>query len=328
MGLKIKYILMCSLIIMFLLAYTSKPAYAWGPVSHLMLTQEAIARAKTMNADSEIIRLITKYQSWFYCGFMFPDVTVIKYYTEFKSYHNTHVLTFYDTLWKFAVEKNSEQAKAFVIGVGTHLIQDSIVHNYYIPAKIKNTLIQNSVIHPVTEGVIESKFISNNVTAQQLAINSFSMYQSPFTDMDPQLTPVEFVKQAFGGSETYDYENQANTFSTLLGSKNTIYGEGGYWVPSGGLEGLWGLYKSFAGVLQNFLSVSDYEQFREKTVEQTAEWYAYGSPTADGLNSYMNQLDPSGIDSLRSADSYVVQWFFVIAIITSLLAFVYYKRKK
>jgi len=335
MGLINRKVKICVLTILFssilISSTTIQKAEAWGPVSHLMLVTEAIDRAKQINPNSEILRIITANQMYFYCGFMFPDVTVIEYYTEFQSYQDTHMLAFYDMLWTFAESKASDEAKAFTIGIGTHLLQDSFIHNYYIPTKIRSTLITNNIIHPVTEAVIESKYINQNATAQAIAAAAFTAWNKPFDDFtytDEQgtryISPVEFVKIALGR----DYTEQARSFEALLSpSGGGFYSEEGYWVP-GGMAGFWGLYQAFAGVLMNFLSVEDYQTYKETTLQKTAEWYASGQASKQGLNTYMESLNPTGIDALNEANAYVAQWFVFMMVLSVVIGAIYVKRKR
>jgi len=307
-----------------------KSTKAWGPVSHMMLISKSLERAKEINVDSEILRIIYGNIKWFWCGYNFPDVTVILYYTEFKSYHDTHKLLFYEQLWNLATSLNSENAKAFTIGVGTHLLQDSIIHNYYIPRKIRETFVQNNIIHPVTEALIESKYISMNATAQAIAANAFTVWRVPMDDCkiidetgtERYLTPAEFVKEATG----IDYTTQAQIFEQIL-SEGNFYSEKGYWVP-GGAEGYWGLYKAFANFLKDFLPIEDYEQFAEETISVTAKWFAEGTPDPDSLATYMNQLDATGIDALMEADRFVVNWAITAIVGFIIIVIIFYRWRR
>jgi len=152
-------------------------AGAWGPNTHLWIVKRALEDA----SDSPIKRIIMENLDAFYCGLMAPDMAVIYYYTNFESYKSTHSWSFYHELSKLA---RTDDEKAFVYGVACHLIQDAYTHNYFIPRKIMETQIQNAFIHPIVEGVVETKYLTPETMGAMTYIDKYLWMVNEATGRD------------------------------------------------------------------------------------------------------------------------------------------------
>ena len=299
--------LMITAFIFLMLMFIQK-AYAWGPVTHTVYSSNAL---ETANQDSSIVKIIQANREWFDCGLMFPDVTVIHYYTKFASYQATHAWSFYDALYADAIKRNSPQAQAFAFGVACHLLQDSIVHNGYVPSKIRGTLVQNNIIHPVVESIIEAKLIDESPEAKARAEASFVPYNQEFADAGMydstkkrNLTPCEWAFTILGK----DFTSEADTFNVIL-TGGSFY-DTGYVIPGG--DALWDIYRGFASFLKNIINVEDYEPYKQTTIQRTVDWFNSEQP---GNPQMYSGLDPTGWMSLADADSNVVQWTIVIMVL-------------
>lgn len=341
---KIKLQFITIFIIIFIFSYIFTPVFAWGPISHCGLISNAISDPTLINGLAK--RLITEQTRYFWEGVMFPDITVLHYYTSFDLYGNTHEWSFYNRLWTAADGTlQSDQARAFALGVGTHLIQDAIIHNGYIPDKIKQYLTQNSILHPIIEADIEGLFLSGGrwytFESQTRAQNAFISVDQPFTDpraityleLDGEKRPIDFAIQKgllftnVTSSEYLGYVKDAHDLVGFLGTPD-FYGTGYVISPE-----LWGIYQAAGSVIKNFVSISDIEPFYNSTWKSTVNWWNHeeniGHPE-EYVNSPTGSTKPSGSVSLNEANFYVTTWFIVIivAIFTIGGFYIYYKKTK
>ena len=295
---------------------------AWGPITHVYYTNDVLKHV----TGTYLTSIIESNKEWFLCGMMYPDVTVLYYYTEWTAYSATHAWEFQRRLWNDAVNKHSEQAKAFAIGVGTHLLQDSVTHNYWIPEKIRGTFVQNNIIHPLSEGLLEAELAGADPLAEAIASTSFTYWNKPFSDSDAfydpskgrNLTPVEWTDSILGAS----FQDEASLFNTILYG-GEFYTKG-YAIPETG--GLWGLYKGFSNLVKNFVSTEDAEPYINMTIQITIDWYRNG--LGPDPSNFVAQTDPTGYGSLMSADAFVANVTIAIVVAICLVIFYYYYRRR
>ena len=331
-----KYIipLLISILCLMLLMNSTSNVYAWGPISHAGMISEAV---NLCGKSTEAYRLISGNDKFFWEGVMFPDVTVLHYYTTFTSYQNTHTWGFYTALWSKASTSNSDQAKAFALGVGTHLLQDAIVHNKYIPEKIQQYFTQNAIIHPLVEAQIEGKFATvgadwYSLASTEKAQNSFlKILVDKFTDSADlaAYNPAEFaIKIGLGfteGSQDWiTYIQDTGNFTSILNG-GSFYSEKGY-STSGEL---WGIYKAGGAIIQNFVNIADVQIYKDQTVNQTVAWYNSGNYNDAPKNFVPTKLnDPTGIDSINIANSYVMTWYIFGFICFAVIITIWSYRRK
>lgn len=310
------------LLLMLLMFCRTSNVYAWGPITHVYYTERALQEA----GSTALTDIINRNKKWFYCGMMYPDVTVIYYYTEWKAYSATHAWEFQRRLWQDAITRQSEQGMAFALGVGVHLIQDSVTHNFWVPTKIRNTFIQNNIIHPLSEGFLEAKLASEDPLAEAVASTAFMAWNVPFDDTNAwfdaekgrNLTPAEWCETILGSPEFLD---ECSLFNDIL------YGgefyQKGFAIPESG--GWWSFYKGFSNVVKNFVSVKDADPYIEQSIRVTVDWFRSGK--GDSPQAFIGQSDPTGYASLKSADAYVVNYTVLMVFAVLVIIVVYYYRK-
>jgi len=304
---------------------------AWGPVSHVYMTEMALNQSNLNSLTS----IINNNKRWFLTGLMFPDVVVIYYYTEFISYQSTHDIgTFYKNLWDDAVNRGSAQAKAFALGVGTHLIQDSVAHNIYIPNKIRGTLIQNNIIHPTVEGILEARLIDEQKPSKAMAETAFDMWNVPFTDSGMNnLKPIDWADGILGkidNPETPADESFRDEAAIFVG----ILSGGGFggsfmgWSFGRQVGMLWDIFRGVSSIIKLAIPRGDADQYTQKAVENTISWYNSDDGSANRLLEFISGVDPTGFANLSAADGFVTIWTYTVLILLSISIFYYYWRKR
>jgi len=297
-------------------------AKAWGPITHIYYTELALKQC----GESYIVQIIRNNKEWFYCGLMYPDVTVIYYYTQWVAYSSTHAWEFQRRLWQRAYDAGSERAMAFALGVGVHLLQDCITHNYWIPQRIRTTFVQNNIIHPLSEGFVETRLAGSGTLgalARTLSINAFSKWNEKFDDgtVLSDYTPVELCEETLG---YLGFEDEAATFNTIL-QGGEFYTKG-YAIPEAG--GLWTMYRWISDILKSlpFITATpDADPYINKTIEVTVEWFMNGPP--DNPQAIVGEYDPTGEEALKSADAFVVNTTIMTTVAFFVIVFLYYYRK-
>jgi len=322
---KVKCLILTVTVLFLILLFettTATTVYAWGPITHVYYTERALKEA----GSTPLTDIINKNKKWFYCGLMYPDVTVLYYYTQWKSYSATHAWEFQRRLWQDALTRQSEEGLAFALGVGVHLLQDSITHNFWIPYKIKTTFVQNNIIHPLSEGFLETKLAAGDPIAEAIASTAFDQWNVPFDDtsawFDPEkgrnLTPAEWADKILGSPGFLD---EAATFAVILNGGQ--FYQKGFVIPESG--GWWSIYKGVSNIIKNFVSVEDATPYINQTIKATVDWFRSGQ--GDNPQAFVGQTDPTGYDDLKAADNFVVSWTVVIVIMVCGVVTYYYYRK-
>jgi len=244
------------------------PVYCWGPHTHVSLTKEVLSSLE--NETSPILRIVRAHIDAFYCGLLIPDVSVIYYYTDFQVYKSTHSWSWYHKLIKVA---SSDEELAFAYGVACHLIQDAVIHNYYIPQKIRRTWLMNSIVHPIVEGLIETHHLTPETRGA--------------------LSVMEQFLPLMNKTLRRDFTKEANTLrSAVAGGR--FYQQA--YTPDRSSP-LWGFYQFISGFLQGWVDESDYQRYYQTAKQKTIEFFKYGTTPA---------LDPSGEEALKGADGDVM----------------------
>jgi hypothetical protein len=279
-----------------------------------------------------IASLVNDYYAYFLAGLMYPDVTVIYYYTSWIVYSATHAWTFQEKLWNDAYAKGSKKAMAFAIGVGVHLIQDCITHNYYIPMKIRATMIQNNIIHPLTEGFVETKLIADpelGYIVKSESTRAFVNYKAPIDDSDAYLKPdgtymtfIEWTNSILG--KGCDFSKEAATFDQIL-SQRAFYTKG-FAIPREAGP-WWAIYGFFSDIISHFVSVEDADPYIKQSIDATVRYFKADLSYGGQPQKFIGEFDPTGYDALKSADSQVVTYTIIISIIFISLIALYYYRK-
>lgn len=194
--------------------------------------------------DTPLKKLVLEQESCYYGGVLSPDSSVIYYYQNYpigKKYLDTHNWNFVNELEKRA---KSDCEKAFVLGVSTHLVQDGVDHNFFIPKVIESTYIVNYLSHPMAEGVRDTAHLSPKI--------AFAM--SKMDDVDPVSgrTLTQFFNEALGK----DFTNEMRILRTALTDPNA---QGKLW---GGLatpiSGNSNLYSIYSGITDGNLLIAGF----------------------------------------------------------------------
>jgi len=269
-------------------ASSTSPAYAWGPNTHVTMTKQALFR--TTNS-SLIIQQINQYPDAFYCGLLFPDISVLYYYTQFESYQATHSWLFYRRLLE---EASMVEEKVFAYAVAVHLIQDSVAHNEWVPIKIRQTLGSNFYTHPLAEASVENLY--------------FDLTTSGALEYVERFLPL--ANKVLGR----DVTSMAYTFRDILRA-GAFYSEA-YAPPD---VPFWNLYEFGARFAAGLYGVGDHEDYWEKAVQLTVLFFERGETPAE---------DPTGITRLTEATNASNIYRFIFTFTTSLLVVAFFSRVK
>jgi len=267
------------------------PAYAWGPNTHITMTKQALFRAVN---TSLIIQQINSYPDAFYCGLLFPDISVLYYYTEFESYQATHSWLFYRRLLE---EATTVEEKVFAYGVAIHLIQDSVAHNEWVPMKIRQTFGSNFYTHPLVEAGVENLYFDLTTSGALEYVDRF----------------LPLANKVLGR----DVTSIAYTFRDILRA-GAFYSEA-YAPPD---VPFWNLYEAGAKVASGIYGVGDHKDYLEKAVELTINFLERGETPAS---------DPTGVTKLTEATNNSNLYRFIFTFSTALTmatALSYLKRRK
>lgn len=104
-------------------------ALAWGPATHIYLGSEVLNNIALLAPSLQ--RLLSKHPSDYLYGCIGADIIFGKKFTPYSSHcHNWKVGM------KILAEAETDSQKAFAYGYLSHLAQDIVAHNYYIPTKL------------------------------------------------------------------------------------------------------------------------------------------------------------------------------------------------
>ena len=251
-------------VLLFSAIATVPSANAWGPNTHVYLLKDILTVLPTTN---EAYKFWQIHPDAMLCGLMFPDVTVIYYYLDFKQYQSTHSWNWLERLWATA---GTDRERAFVWGVAFHLVQDSISHNEYIPKKIRETNVLNGIIHPLVEASVEASYVMFETASAMEAVDEF----------------LPFVQRTLGK----DMTREAHLFRDIIRS-GSFYEEG-YAPPKDDLK--WQIYRGLLNFAQARIDSSDHLPYLTRAREFSVAYAQLRLPTL---------YDPSGAVSLGQADS-------------------------
>lgn len=264
------------------------PANAWGPNTHIIITKKSLEAAK----DSIIKSQIEQYPEAFYAGVVFPDVSVLYYYTQFESYKSTHNWLFYRRLLE---EAGTVEEKAFAYGVACHLIQDTVAHNNYVPIKIQGTLGSNLYTHPLVEASVEARYFDLTTSGSLEPVERF----------------LPLAQRALGR----DVSGMTYMFRGILRA-GSFY-EDAYAVPN---VPLWDLYSAGAGIAQGLYGTQDAEAHLTQAEALTVKFFEAGETPL---------RDPTGIDALtgagRTSDAVRFSLTFGVALV---VGFILVRRRR
>lgn len=271
---------------------------AWGPNTHMYITDEALEDCESdpSCANSIIYQTIKDNEDAYRCGYMFPDVTVIYYYLKWDNYEATHSWAFCSKALEVA-ETDAERAAAY--GCMSHLIADAQAHNYFIPTLIEDTSIPNDVIHPIVEGLVETNYI-DNVRAPR------------------SMERVDDYLPLFNRAGGVDYTQEAHLLRTALGGQDFYNSQ--YTVNEETfILQLWHAGANFLIWLdQDVVDIMDDDlgsEYISKTIDDTFKYYKTGT---------YPPLDPSGFRALDVAAGRTKTKMYIMFIVVPILLFILY----
>lgn len=279
---KILFLLPIFLFVIFSLNSVS----AWGNNLHTNLSLRAIA----LENNTLISQIIQTNIDACYSGLVYADVGIFYYYTNFKQYAGLHNYNVVDEMLRIA---RNDRDRAFAYCYKLHLAEDSISHNFYIPAQIKKTKLPNYIIHPIMELKVEGYYLTP--TAQRLMERhkEFDWLVEQATGKDWSVD-ADNLNSILGGGEFYE-KAYAHESTTWFGRAQN------------------GLYKIIA------LFVSD---------KSTVDYQNLAIQEARGvLRGETNQYDPSGEAALNSADRATMLWLYIGSFVAIVVIFIISWRK-
>lgn len=259
-------------IFVFALAFFTLNASAYGPNTHLNITVSEMNEISSTNLVKQLIYKNADTLDYCHMGLMFPDVSVIYYYTSFKDYKALHDWNLYTKLIELAKDENE---RAFAYCYGMHLAADSISHNYYVPDSIRRTkMFPNLILHPVLEIAVEGQFYMPETAG------TFNRWNEV----------IPLMKEASGK----DWSYEAKVLNEAIGG-NSFY-QTAYAPPKSGFINRF--YAWLSSILEKVMPQSVGLPYRELTKSSIAQIFEGTHPA----------LDPSGEASLAAADASINLW--------------------
>ncbi len=199
---------------------------AWGPITHQYVNDQALNNPSIQN--SYIVQEIIANRGVFDACYMVTDATIIHYYLDYSRYDATHAPSFADCV----VNKNPNDVKLRVCsyGIYAHLIADSVSHQNFVPNRIRATNIPNWIIHPISEGIVETHIWDESNIAYERAKDSLQAYYS-----DPELQQV--LQSCYSPNGNINLKTDVDALNDALGNPDGFYTK---------LFGLPGIYEGVA----------------------------------------------------------------------------------
>lgn len=232
-------------------------------------------------------------ENWDACliGLEYVDVGIFYYYTNFKAYKGLHNYNVVEEMLRIA---KNDRERTFAYCWKLHLAEDAVSHNYNVPAAIRSTKLPNYIIHPIQELKIEGLYL--NPVANRM--------------MEKHREFDSFVKQATGR----DWSNDAERLNKIIGGGN-FYSQA--FAPDS---------TTWMGTAQKYMYKFVALFVSGKT---SIDYYRLSVDEAMGvLRGETSQLDPSGEEALRDADSSTQLWLYIGTFAVIIIIFIVSWRKK
>lgn len=189
-------------------------ALAASPSNHELINTEALADSRL--ANSPIAQISNQYRNYFDTCYMTTDISIL-YYSETGPYPAEHAWAFQTCIMsgdngRYQV---TPQIQACGYGTAAHLIVDANpFHNILIPSMIRQTYLPNIIIHPIKEGLFETRIQKDHPEAYlraQLALNTY------FSDTNLQ----NLIQDCASKTGYFNVYDTAVLFNNALGNPNT-----------------------------------------------------------------------------------------------------------
>jgi len=121
------------------------PAYAWGPITHIVHGSAILANLTSLPEALQAI-LAVHSERYLY-GCVGADIIQAKAYTQSLSTH-CHSWT---VAWKLVSAAETDAEKAFAWGYLTHLSADVVSHNHFVPSSLLRSFDSRTANHAYWE---------------------------------------------------------------------------------------------------------------------------------------------------------------------------------
>jgi hypothetical protein len=180
------------IVVLGLLLFIPGEALAWGPATHIHLGSEVLKNLSLLAPS--IQRLLSRHPSDYLYGCIGADIIFGKKFTPYSSHcHN----------WKVGMqvleEAETDAHKAFAYGYLSHLAQDIVAHNYYVPTQLVASFQARTLRH----GYWETRFDTHAEkevweTLRELAKRDHSVNDALLERvLEDTLLPFHINKQIF-----------------------------------------------------------------------------------------------------------------------------------
>lgn len=244
-----------------------------------------VTQALEQSPDTLIEDIIE--DNWNAClaGIQYPDVGIFEYYTNFKDYQALHN---YNTVDRMLSLAKTDEDRAFAYCFKMHLAADAVSHANYVPGRIRATKLPNYLLHPIAE----------------LKIEGYYLDEVGFRLMEDHRRFDWLVEEASGR----DWSGEADKLNTILGGGN-FYAEG--FVPTSVT-----LFAKAQNVFYKLLKIVVPEKTGKEYIDYSIK------ECVAVLRGETGDIDPSGEQALRAADSETQIWLYVISFIIIAILFV------
>lgn len=199
----------------FLLVSIMQFTSAWMPSTHRYINSQTLEEVP----NSPVGLIASQYTADYNCGTYLADASVFYYFSEGftsigKEYRSTHSVTFCKRAVALAQRSGDKGELAFAYGLCSHLVEDTISHNEFIPSVVEKSKLVNGLVHALAEEKVDDQIRKIN-DQKNLVNNELSttcpQYRDFFIEVaegDTQLRNVDpgklynaFIEQVAGNTK-------------------------------------------------------------------------------------------------------------------------------
>jgi hypothetical protein len=133
-------------------------AYSWGPFTHIAYGNYIISNLTNLAFDPKLKELLINFSYDYLYGCIIADVIIGKKFVKYL--YNCHNWKVACKLWENAKENNE---KAFALGYLSHLAQDVVAHNYFIPIQMIRSYNGRTLRHLYWEMRFDSLIVNDEI---------------------------------------------------------------------------------------------------------------------------------------------------------------------
>ena len=121
------------------------PAFAWGPITHIVHGSTILANLTSL--PSALQAILAAYPDRYLYGCIGADIIQAKAYTRSLS---THCHS-WPVAWKLVAAAETDSQRAFAWGYMTHLSADIVSHNHFVPSHLLRSFESRTANHAYWE---------------------------------------------------------------------------------------------------------------------------------------------------------------------------------